>query len=177
MSIKILTKGLKFLELPAFTITDIPQLGNSFCIRKYFYTIDKRITFPRILNKPTGVYFTPVIWWLDDGEVRRKKLWKSSELVLYTPNYSSHVIEHSFAIEIWPDIGVGTLTFAGMNLETSYMIIPTIGCPVDLNTSTDYTYALGTDPVMDVGNNIWNAVEGDYWTVGAYGATTFNEGT
>ena len=177
MAINILTKGLKYLEIPPFYKENIPHLGNSFCIFKFFFYIDKKITFPRILHKPVGSHFTPVIWWLDDdGNVHRQKLWISRHLVLYEGKYDNHIIKNTFAIEIWPDVGVSVVSFPGMNLETSFMVIPEIGCPVDFLTAADYNFILGTDPVMDVGTYTWNGVRGDSWSVDPYGFTTFNEG-
>ena len=177
MSINILTKGLKYLEVPPFTFNNIPQLGNSYAYAKFFYTTTKRISFPRILNKPVGGYFTPVLWWKNLlGAVGRRKLWTNNRLVLYEPYYDGAIMRFTFAIEIWPDVGVLNVHSDGLVLETSYMVIPEVGCPPELLVAADYLYTLGTDPVMDVGNNTWNAVEGDYWTVNDLGFTTFVEG-
>lgn len=176
-------KGNKYLSIPAFSVTGIADIANAentkttgtYVVKKFFFTLSNNISFPEILVKPSGVNFLPVLWWIDDNDVvQRRKLWVDNDVSLYATLYTGEKLPGTFAIEIWPQDGETTISFAGLDLATSTLIFPTRGsCPADLSGADNYTYTLGTDPIMDVDTYTWSGVDGDYWLVDSLGFTTF----
>lgn len=182
MSISYLTSAFKYIVIPAFSvsgITDVKNISNtkttaSYVVKKYFYTVTGNISFPRILIKPSGADFIPVLWWIDGSDnVQRRKLWVDDSVSLYATLYTGEKLPNSFAIEIWPQDDASEIVFLGMQLETSHIITPAVGCPSNISIADTYSYELGTDPLMDVDTYTWSGVDGDYWTVDSLGYTTF----
>lgn len=169
-------RQFKTLYIPAFSVTDLPDLGDvSYCIKKYFYSVTTNISLPRANLRPLNdENFVPVLWIKDGTKVTRYKLWDDDRLTLYCGVYANTVLPNTFAIEIWPwDGELGAELESNLEFETSALATPACDCFDIDTTALTFAYVEGQDPTIDVAANTFNGPDTDHWLIGPYGETTF----
>jgi len=174
-SVSYKQKVHRYIYVPAFTVSDIPAApGASWCVEKFFFTLPSKISFPQILQPPTGCNYTLVLWWIDDeGNAQRRKLWVETTHTLYCEQYAQEILPLEFAIEVWQFPSETDITAAELPIATSLLQSPSARCFDLTSTAYDFDYVDGTDYIYDLANYIWSGIDGDYWVNGEYGATTF----
>lgn len=159
-------KQNKVLYIPAFSVTDIPWLGASYCVIKFFYSISNNISFPQIFTNNGEYNFVPVLWWIDDDDViHRYKLWHDDDMLLYCPVYNGERLPLQFAIEIYPLHEETTVTLSEpLRILTSILVAPGTPCFTDAELTLNNETNEGTDYQYDLETYTWSGTDGDYFT-------------
>ena len=117
--------GTKYetLQLPSFSVVDIPFVGASYTLLEFPYVVGGPFTLVDGILKPTGdLDYCLAIRFGESPNITRYKLWTNGEVLSY-PLYEGQVIPASFVLEVWNVYIRSTVTqLTPLNFRTSRVL-------------------------------------------------------
>lgn len=98
---RALGKVFGYVELPAFTVTDLVWKDASEIVREYHFTASRNFTIRQLPTPRVGVDYCLAIRWQIGAIVYRFKLWENIGERLNERLYANDVSVHEFVLEIW----------------------------------------------------------------------------